>query len=691
MSSDARGPVVAIDGPAGAGKSTLARRLAVALNLPYVNTGLMYRAVTDRALASGVATDDEPALASMADEISFGLADRLSQGLLELTIDGAAPDPFLVRPEVEAAVSAVSRHPRVRDILRARQRSLGHGGAVMEGRDIGSVVFPDANVKIFLQATPATRARRRARERVVTGGDEVSSRDALDARTTPLAPAAGAIVLDTTALTPDEVLARALELSLPVVDRARRGQEAETTSPAGHPSVEGAESDHSSTVTGGLPVVAVVGRQNVGKSTLVNRLAGRRIAIAHEQPGVTRDRVEVPVRWDGRGFVVSDTGGFVIKASGVEESARRQAELAMRTADLILLVVDAQSGVQEEDAYLADRLRKAARPVLVVANKVDAERMEPDAFDFMRLGLGDPIPVSALHGRGSDQLLDRILDLLPHASGEPQEEIELRFCLVGRPNVGKSSLFNRLVNEERAVVHEEAGTTRDAVDSVVRVRDRRIRFVDTAGLRPQVRTQGVEYYGLLRSFRAIERAHVALLVVDAAEGLTGEDKRIAARIVEAGRGLVAALNKWDLIPTEERADRFRDLGVGLELFPGTPVVRTSALTGLGVGRIVPALMNVHDSWSRRVSTSDVNRELEAALGAHPPPRTVGRIKYATQVSAGPPTFVLFGGGLPDKGYRRYLEHRLRGAFGFEGVPVRLSFRAGGRRRRGPKPGRRPAR
>jgi GTP-binding protein len=419
--------------------------------------------------------------------------------------------------------------------------------------------------------------------------------------------------------------------------------------------------------------VAVVGRQNVGKSTLVNRLLGRRLAIAHEMPGVTRDRVELPVQWGGRSFTVIDTGGFSQRAKGIEERVAAQASRAMAQADLVLLVVDATAGIQEEDAQLAADLRRGTTPVLVVANKVDSELQEPAAAEFHGLGLGEPVPVSALHGRGSGDLLDQILDLVP-GEAEPQVEDEMRFALVGRPNVGKSSMFNRLLGESRAVVHEEPGTTRDAVDSVVEVDGQRIRFVDTAGLRRQVKTSGVEYYGLLRSLRALESAHVALLVVDASEGLTGEDKHIAAKAAEAGRGLVAALNKWDLVPSEERADLFKDLTAELKLFPGVPVVKTSALTGSGLRRVLPALLRVHQSWSKRIPTAEVNRVLQEATAAHPPPRGAGRILYGTQVGAGPPSFVLFGSASPPPSYRRYLENTLRKAFGFEGVPLRLRFR-----------------
>jgi GTPase len=429
---------------------------------------------------------------------------------------------------------------------------------------------------------------------------------------------------------------------------------------------------------GGLPTVAVLGRPNVGKSTLVNRLVGRRETIAHETSGVTRDRVEVPVQWGGRHFVVVDTGGVSSRPLGIEEDVARQAGVAAGKADLVLLVVDVATGITEEDEALARGLRKATGPVLVVANKADSEVQEPLVAEFHGLGLGDPVPISALHGRGTGELLDRILDLIPE-EGEPQAEDEARFSLVGRPNVGKSSLFNRLVEEERAIVHEAPGTTRDAVDSIVRIDGQVVRFIDTAGFRAGRKAQGVEYYGVVRSLKAIDSAHVALLVVDAREGLTGEDKRVAARVAESGRGLVAALNKWDLIPSEERSARFVELGEELALFPGTPVVRTSAMTGLGVTRLLPSLLAVHESWSKRVPTAEVNRVLESAQAAYPVPRQAGRILYGTQVGSGPPRFVVFGASDPGPSYRRYLENTLRKEFGFDGVPVRLSFRP--RRRR----------
>jgi GTPase len=424
-----------------------------------------------------------------------------------------------------------------------------------------------------------------------------------------------------------------------------------------------------------LPTVAVVGRQNVGKSTLVNRLFGAKEAIAHEQPGVTRDRIEVPVTWRGRRFVVVDTGGYVGRPEGIEELVSRQAERAAATADVVLLVGDAQTGVQDEDLVLASRLRRIDAPVLVAVNKVDAEAVEPDAAAFFALGLGEPEAVSALHGRGSGDLLDRVVELLPDLEDEDEVEGEPRFALVGRPNVGKSSLFNRLVGEERSVVYEEAGTTRDSVDAVVRWDEGPVRFVDTAGLRRPGRMQGVDYYSLVRAVRAVDRAHVALLVLDAVDGLTAEDKHIAERVIEAGRGLLVTANKWDLVPTEERDRLFKELTDAIKPFAKASLLRTSALTGTGVGRLPKELVRVHSAWARRMPTTKVNEVLQQAQDERPPLRGAPRYRYGTQVSPGPPTFVLFGGKAPSPGYQRFLENRLRRAFGLEGVPIRLRFRA----------------
>jgi GTPase len=428
-----------------------------------------------------------------------------------------------------------------------------------------------------------------------------------------------------------------------------------------------------------VPRIAVVGRQNVGKSTLVNRLFGKRETIAHDDPGVTRDRIELEATWNGRRFGLIDTAGYLHRAKGVEALAGRQSMRAMDEADVVLLVVDVASGITEEDAQLARRLRRATSPVLVVVNKTDSRHEEVDVPAFHSLGLGDPIAVSAQHGRGVGELLDRLVDLLPDApkadvDGEADEPEEPRFALVGRPNVGKSSLFNRLVGEERAVVFEEAGTTRDSVDALVEWPGAgTIRFVDTAGMRRAIRVQGVEYYSFVRAGEAIDRADAVAVIFDATEGLTAEDEKIAFRVLEAGRALLLVANKWDLV--EDRDRHFKQLTEDARMLGRATVVRSSAVRGQGVARIPELLLDLRRRWSGRASTSRVNEILQEAQGAQPPPRSSGTLHYAAQVATRPPSFVVFGGGrAPGPGYRRYIENRFREAFRLDGVPLRMSFR-----------------
>ncbi len=425
-----------------------------------------------------------------------------------------------------------------------------------------------------------------------------------------------------------------------------------------------------------VPRIAVVGRQNVGKSTLVNRLFGRREAIAHPMAGVTRDRIELEAEWNDRRFTLIDTGGYAHGARGIESKVADQAARAEAEADLILLVVDARSGITQDDDDLAKRLRRTAVPVLVVANKIDAEKEEVEVAAFTRLGLGEPFGVSALHGRGAGDLLDRIVALLPDAprsTGENREP-EPRFALVGRPNVGKSSLFNQLIGQDRSVVFEEAGTTRDAVDALVEWPGLgTVRFVDTAGMRRGTKVRGVEYYSVLRATEAIERAHAAVLVLDATEGFTGEDKKIANLAMDAGRALLVVANKWDLVEDKDRT--FKNMQEEVSLFARAEAIRTSAITAQGVHRLPPILMELHHRWRLRIPTSKVNDVLHAAQAERPTPRAAGSLHYATQVAAAPPTFVIFGGAKePGPGYRRYMENRFRREFGFEGVPIRFSYR-----------------
>ena len=433
------------------------------------------------------------------------------------------------------------------------------------------------------------------------------------------------------------------------------------------------------------PVLAVVGRPNVGKSTLVNRLIGRREAVVQDTPGVTRDRVAYDTEWAGRRFTVVDTGGWEPDAHGLQAAVAAQADLAMATADAVLLVVDATLGATATDEAVARVLRRSDRPVILAANKVDDERGLADVASLWTLGLGEPHPVSALHGRGSGDLLDAVLAVLP---ASPRAESlpggPRRVALIGRPNVGKSSLLNRLAGEERAVVHEVAGTTTDPVDTLAELDGELWRFVDTAGLRRRVRTaSGTEYYASLRTRSAVEAAEVAVVVVDASQPVSEQDLRVISTVVEAGRALVLAFNKWDLVDEDRRRALDRELDRELVRVRWAERVNISARTGRAVGKLAPALRTALASWDRRVPTGQLNSWLSDIVAAQPPPVRGGRLPkvlFATQASARPPTFVLFTTGFLEAGYRRFLERRLRENFDFTGSPVRISVRVRERRR-----------
>ncbi|MFL5757209.1 MAG: ribosome biogenesis GTPase Der [Chloroflexota bacterium] len=431
----------------------------------------------------------------------------------------------------------------------------------------------------------------------------------------------------------------------------------------------------------GVPQIAVVGRQNVGKSTLVNRLFGKRAAIAHDAPGVTRDRIQLEATWRGRRFGLVDTAGYLHRATGLEALAAEQAERSIAAADLVVLVVDVHAGITEEDGALARRLRTSPTPVLLVANKADAPGDDADVADLYRLGLGEPFPVSALHGQGIGDLMDRLLDLLPDAPQADDQPDEPRFAIVGRPNVGKSTLFNKLVGEDRSVVSDVSGTTRDSVDSIVSWPDHgAVRFIDTAGMRKGTKVRGVEYYSVLRARHAIEAAHVAVVVLDAPEGFSTEDKKIANHVMDAGRALILAANKWDLVEDKDRW--FKRLADEVQLYARATVLRTSASRGQGVHRLGPLLLDLHARWSSRASTSSVNEIVQTAQRERPTPKGTGTLHYATQVSTAPPAFVVFGGARPPTPtYQRYIENRLRRDLRLDGVPIRLRFRPRRRDRR----------
>lgn len=442
-----------------------------------------------------------------------------------------------------------------------------------------------------------------------------------------------------------------------------------------------------------LPVVAIVGRPNVGKSALVNRILGRREAVVEDTPGVTRDRVTYKAEWMDRRFSLVDTGGWEPDARGIDRSVAAQAEIAIDLADVVLFVVDAMVGATSTDEHVVKLLRRSGKPVLLVANKIDDARHEPEAAPLWNLGLGEPHPVSAIHGRGVADLLDTLMEVLPEVSAVAKHEIggPRRVAILGRPNVGKSSLLNKAAGEERVVVNELAGTTRDPVDEIVELGGKLWRMVDTAGIRRRVHLQqGADFYASLRTATALEKAEVAVVVLDISQSLSEQDVRIIDMVLESGRALVLAFNKWDLLntPELENADRRRYLEREIEQdlahVSWAPRVNISARTGRHLDKLVPALETALESWDQRIPTGKFNAFLSELVAEHPHPVRGGkqpRVLFGTQASTRPPTFVLFTTGFLDPGYRRFIQRRLRELYGFEGTPIVINMRVRERRQR----------
>ncbi len=436
-----------------------------------------------------------------------------------------------------------------------------------------------------------------------------------------------------------------------------------------------------------LPVLAVVGRPNVGKSALVNRILGRREAVVEDTPGVTRDRVSYKAEWNTRRFTLVDTGGWEPDAKGINASVAAQAEVAIDLADAVLFVVDANVGATATDEHVVRLLRKTKIPVYLVANKVDDARQEPNIATLWSLGLGEPLPVSALHGRGVADLLDLVVGKLPEISAVAKQEIggPRRVALLGRPNVGKSSLLNKTAGEERVVVNEMAGTTRDPVDEQVEILGKVWTFVDTAGIRRRVHLQqGADFYATLRTSAALEKAEVAVVLIDVTEPISEQDVRIIDLVLESGRALVLAFNKWDLLDDERRRYLEREIEQDLAHVAWAPRVNISARTGRHLEKLVPALEKALESWDMRIPTGKFNAFVSELVAAHPHPVRGGkqpRILFGTQATTRPPTFVLFTTGFLDPGYRRYIIRRLREIWGFEGSPINLNMRVREKRQR----------
>ena len=649
--------VVAIDGPSGSGKSSTAKGLASRARWNYLDTGALYRAVTWLALENSAATAEE--IIPLLDRFPI----RFS-GIPEepRTLCGGVDISLAIREErITKEVSHISSFPEVRHVLVKWQRkfiSSAQHGIVVEGRDIGTVVAPEAQVKIFLQADISARATRREKELAeleISGGDvrdvaaSLALRDAVDSNRSisPLKQASDAIVVDSTNLNLEETIEYIWKI---LKQRSLLG----------------------------LPVVTVIGRPNVGKSTLVNRIIGAREAIIEDVPGVTRDRVRYEAEWNGRRFTLVDTGGWEPTSTGIALKISEGAENAIVDSDLVLFVVDAQLGAQTEDESLVNVLRRSGKEVMLIANKIDSERDEIDAHSLWNLGLGEPYFVSAAHGRGSGDLLDVIVSKLPEVGSARIDDGYRKIAIVGRPNVGKSSLLNSFAGNVRALVDDAEGTTRDPIDELIDVNGKIWRFIDTAGIRRRAhQASGTDYYATLRTERAIENAEVIIAVLDASKTITEQDLRVVSLAEESGKALVIAMNKWDLVDEDRRISLEREIDRGFDQITWANRVNIAAKTGWHKDRLIPAVEKALESWERRIPTAKLNAFLGTLVASAPPPIRGGKqpkILFATQAGIAPPTFVIFATDFLESSYRRFIERRLREEFDFTGSPIQISVR-----------------
>ncbi len=645
--------VLAIDGPSGSGKSSTAKSLAIRANWSYLDTGALYRAATYLALRD--ATIDEGNLYKkiVQSDIKFNCSPKDPK----IFLDGEDITEEIRFQRINDKVSVVSAMPSIRQHLLDLQRKYINDapvGIVVEGRDIGTVVAPDAPLKIYLHADLNERAARRefeSKEKLVNEqiAKSLQNRDDLDSNraVSPLTKAEDAAEIDSTRLSLSEV-----------VDQIWKWMQQRNLL--------------------GLPTIAVIGRPNVGKSTLVNRMIGRREAIVEDTPGVTRDRVKYEAEWNGRRFFLVDTGGWEVKPEGISEKITAGAEAAIAEADLIMFVIDAQIGALDEDQSLVTLLRKSNKKIILVANKIDNAADESDGYSLWNLGLGEPIFVSALHGRGSGDLLDLLIKQLPEVGSQPADDGYRRVALVGRPNVGKSSLLNVFAGAPRVLVDDAEGTTRDAVDELIDFGGSTWRFIDTAGIRKRAhQASGTDYYASLRTQIALERAEVALVVLDASQIMTEQDIRIVSMTEEAGKALVIIMNKWDLVDDERQLVLDREIERQLERYPWAQRVNLSAKTGWHRDRLAPALRTALSNWEKRIPTAKLNGFLGELVGGNPPPVRSGKqpkIKFATQAGICPPKFVVFATGFLEDSYRRFIERRLREEFGFAGTPIEVAVK-----------------
>ena len=689
---------VAIDGPAGVGKSSTSRALAKHFGLAYLDTGAMYRAVTlwcmDRGLDLDVDLPDQEAITeAVADSITGGhLVMGLDPEHPRVSLDDRDVDEEIRSTEVSEHVSMVSSIPAVRHVLIAAQRAImadQERGVVAEGRDITTVVAPDAQVRVLLTAREEVRQARRSGQAQAgsAGAEDLAARDARDSKVTSFMSAAdGVTTVDNSDLTFEQTLQVLIDLVSSAMeedsyDEYARNLDDYELKEEDRALLEGSSENQNDQDQGpkAVGVLAVVGRPNVGKSTLVNRILGRRAAVVEDTPGVTRDRVSYEAEWAGTQFKLVDTGGWESDVEGIESAIASQAQVAVSLADAVILVVDGQVGLTASDERIVTMLRAAGKPVVLAVNKLDDRMADYTASEFWKLGLGEPYAISAMHGRGIGDLLDAALEQLSKAektSGFLTPEGLRRVALVGRPNVGKSSLLNQLAHEERAVVHDVAGTTRDPVDEVVQVDGEDWLFIDTAGIKRRLhKISGAEYYSSLRTQAAIERSELALILFDASQPIADQDLKVMSQAVDAGRAIVLVFNKWDLLDDFGRQRLERLWQTEFDRVTWAERVNLSAKTGWHTNRLARAMRTALESWDKRIPTGKLNSFLGKVQAAHPHPLRGGkqpRILFATQASTRPPRFVIFATGFLEHGYRRYLERCLREEFGFEGTPIQIS-------------------